>query len=128
MDRRSFLQSVGLASASVAFAPLIPAVASSPKRTIYKVTCPVFKIWYWKRDNDGKMLWNSRTCIVSAYKGTLKLLLDRHPDDEIFFYEELTTEFIPGHKVNIVRAGIVAKEPGVTISRATDVHTTIVSI
>jgi hypothetical protein len=126
MNRRLFLQNIGLAGAGVAFAPLIPAVASSPTRTIYKVSMPVFKFWYWKRDNNGKMLWESRISTVRSFKGTLKLLLDRHPDDEIFFYEESTTEFIPGHKVNIVRASIVAKEPGVTISSTSDIHTTII--
>jgi hypothetical protein len=126
MNRRSFLQNIGLASAGVAFAPLIPAVAAPPKRTIFKVTCPVFKFWYWKRDNNGKMLWESRISTVCSYKGTLKLLLDKHPDDEIFLYEELTTEFIPGQKINIVRASIIAKEPGVTISSTSDIHTTIV--
>jgi hypothetical protein len=126
MDRRSFLRNIGLASTGVAFAPLIPAVAAPPKRTIFKVTCPVFKFWYWKRDNNGKMLWESRTCVVRAFKGTLKDILNRYPNDEIFFYEELTTEFIPGNKVNIVRAAIIGKEPGVTITSTSDIHTTIV--
>ena len=126
MNRRSFLQNIGLAGAGVVFTPLIPAVASSPTRTIYKVSMPVFQVWYWKRDNDGKMLWESRISTVRSFKGTLKLLLDRHPDDEIFFYEELTREFITGHKVNIVRASIIAKEPGVTISATSDIHTTII--
>ena len=126
MNRRLFLQNLGLASAGVVLAPLLSAFATPPTRTIYKVSMPVFQFWYWKRDNNGKMLWESRISTVSSYKGTLKLLLDRHPDDEIFLYEELTTEFIPGQKINIVRASIVAKEPGVTISSTSDIHTTIV--
>ena len=125
MDRRSFLQSLGLASAGVAFAPLMP-LAAPVKRIIFKVTCPVFKMWYWKRDNNGKMLWGSRTCVVRAFKGTLKDILNWYPNDEIFFYEELTTEYIPGHKVNIVRAAIINKEPGVTITSTSDIHTTII--
>jgi hypothetical protein len=123
MDRRSFLQNVGLVSTGVAFAPLMPLAAS--KRTIYKVSMPVFEVFYWKRDNDGKMLWNSIIRTVRSYKGTLKQLLDSHPNDEIFFYQELTTEIFPGNKNNIVRAAIMAKEPGVHIS-TTDIHRTIV--
>jgi len=125
MNRRSFLQNLGLAGAGVVFAPLMP-LAAPPKRTIFKVTCPVFKMWYWKRDNNGKMLWDSRTCVVRAFKGTLKDVLNWYPNHEIFFYEELTTEFIPGQKVNIVRAAIIGKEPGVTITSTSDIHTTIV--
>jgi hypothetical protein len=126
MNRKLFLQNMGLASAGVVLAPLLSAFATPPTRTIYKVSMPVFQFWYWKRDNNGKMLWESRISTVSSYKGTLKLLLDKHPDDEIFLYEELITEFIPGQKINIVRASIVAKEPGVTISSTSDIHTTIV--
>ena len=123
MDRRSFLQNVGLVSTGVAFAPLMPLAAS--KRTIYKVSMPVFEVFYWKRDNVGNMIWNSIIKTVRPYKGTLKQLLDRYPNDEIFFYQELTTEIFPGNKNNIVRAAIMAKEPGVHIS-TTDIHTPII--
>lgn len=125
MNRRLFLQNIGLAGAGVVFAPLIPAVASSPTRTIYKVSMPVFEVFYWKRDNVGNMIWNSRVMTVRSFKGTLKQLLDWYPNDEIFFYQELTTEIFSGNKINIVRAAIMAKEPGVHLSSTIDVHTPI---
>jgi hypothetical protein len=122
MNRRSFIQSLSLAGAGVALAPIAP-FAAVPIRTIYKVNCLVFEVFYWKRDNFGKMFWNSRIVHVRAFKGTLKDLLNWYPNDEIFFYEELMSEFIPGRKVNIVRAGIINKEPGMNISRNTEIET-----
>ena len=124
MDRRSFLQNIGLVSTGVAFAPLMPLAAS--KRTIYKVSMPVFEVIYWKKDNVGNMIWNSRVMTVRSFKGTLKQLLDWYPNDEIFFYQESTTEIFPGNKVNIVQAAIMAKEPGVHLSSTIDVHTPII--
>ena len=124
MDRRSFLQNIGLVSTGVAFAPLMPLAAS--KRTIYKVSMPVFEVFYWKKGNVGNMIWNRRVMTVRSFKGTLKQLLDWYPNDEIFFYQELTTEIFPGNKVNIVRAAIMAKEPGVHLSSTIDIHTPII--
>ena len=112
MDRRGFLKNLGFTGAAIVVAPLV-SFAPTPKRKIYKVTAPAFQLW-WKHINQNE--WDTQIKVVYTMKGTLKEFCDRHPNDEIFYYQELTTELLKGHKFNYVRACAVEKRKNMEVT------------
>ena len=113
MNRKSFLQSIGFASAGVILGSLVS--FESPKRIIYKVERPVFHLWYDKQYEDGVKSIVMEGKAVASYRGTLKELCNRFPNEEIFFYQEILSD---NKLINsdIVRAAVIKKRPGLKIS------------
>lgn len=87
MDRRSFLKNMGFCGAAIMAAPLV-SFAPTPKRKIYKVTHPAFQLW-WKNINHNE--WDNEIKVVTTRRGTLKEFCDKHPNNEIFYYQEIKT-------------------------------------
>lgn len=103
MNRRNFLRNIGLAGGAITIAPYISFVPT-PKRLIHKVDCPAFSIWYGD--------FNLMVGLTQTYKGTLKELCDRYPNDEIFFFKEgkykIGNKFVYG-----TRAFVLKKESNI---------------
>ena len=106
-----------------------------PKRLIHKVEYPIFGmtcedtdtfdfpstcngIVYGNDDSEGGLWAMNASCIltlVETYKGTLKELCDRYPNDDIFFYEEgkdkIGDNFVPH-----TRAFVLKKERNIKVT------------
>lgn len=111
MNRRGFLKNLGFTGAAIVIAPLV-SFAPIPKRLIHKVELPAFMLFYTdgKQHESGELVHKSMARVVQTYKGTLKELCSRYPNDEIFFYQE-----VKNGNFDYVRACVIKKEPNMQI-------------
>jgi hypothetical protein len=114
VNRRNFLRNIGLVSGAMAIVPYI-SFAPLAKRLIHKVELPTFFILCGDDEDilKGKGTWI--VGIVETYKGTLKELCDRYPNEDIFFYKE-GKDKIGDKFVSYTRAFILKKERNLKVA------------